>query len=189
MPWLQAPFCLHSGTRGSWRQAPNSSSRCCSAQNHHKKKCLHHRRNCFSNSKGKTPGLMRLLHRILAGLFLPLPLPLDPLLFRVGLNQAQGAGDNMQRGTGSSDRMPRLSAGPISTPLRLQPPGQHGLRASPEMTEGTPFRPPMSSWAGADRSDAETEPGQARTRRPSPNPTLFLISCVSLGRCLCLSEL
>lgn len=38
-----------------------------------KKKCLHQRRSCFSNSKGKTPGLMRLLHRFLAGLFLPHP--------------------------------------------------------------------------------------------------------------------
>lgn len=73
MPWLQAPFCLHLRTRGSWRKAPSDGSWCHSAQNHHLKKCLHQRRSCFSNSKGKTPGLMRLLPRFLAGLFLPHP--------------------------------------------------------------------------------------------------------------------
>lgn len=76
------------------------------------KKCLHHRRNCFSNSKGKMPGLMRLLHRILAGLFLSLPLPPDPLLFRVVLNQAKGADDKTQLGVGSFGGTPRLSVAP-----------------------------------------------------------------------------
>lgn len=68
----------------------------CSESNHHykkkKKKSLHQRRNCSSNSKGKTPGLMRLLHKILAGVVSPsLPLPPAPLLFKVVLNQAKGA--------------------------------------------------------------------------------------------------
>lgn len=131
---------------------------------------------------------MRLLHRILAGLFLLLPLPPDPLLFKIVLNQAQGAGDNMQLGIGSSGRAPRLSAGPVSNLLHPQPPGQHCLRARPQATKVTPFQPPGGSQAGVDHSDSETEPGQARTRQPGPNTALFFISCVSLGRCLCLSE-
>lgn len=169
MPWLQAPFCLHSRTRGSWRKAPSSSSWCRSAWNH-KKKCLHQRRNCFSNSKGKMPGLMRLLHRILAGMFLPRsPSPI-PLLFKVVLNQAKGADDKMQLGVGSSGRTPRLGAGPSSPPLHLRLPGSASpcrlfLRIGPEPTKSTPLHLPGASWAQADHSDSETEPGQARTRQ------------------------
>lgn len=199
MPWLQAPFCLHLRTRGSWRKAPSDGSWCHSAQNHHLKKCLHQRRRCFSNSKGKTPGLMRLLPRFLAGLFLPHPAsPCSIIIYSV-LNQAKGADNKMQLRICSSGKMPRLRAGPTSRPLqslaaavaavmaaRIRVSRSHGrscFRPSPELTSLTcssssPWG--LMGWCGEQgyHSDTETEQTQLGPGDQGLNP-----ACSSLAVC------
>lgn len=94
---------------------------------------------------------------MLAGLFLSLLLPPDPLLFKVILNQAKGTDDKMQLGVGRSGRMPRLGAGPTSHPLHLQLPGSVSpCIPSSEPTKVTPLHRPRGSQTGVDSSDSET---------------------------------
>lgn len=53
LSWLQAPILLPSEEQRSWRKASHTAPGATQPGIIIKKKCLHWRRNCFSNSKGE----------------------------------------------------------------------------------------------------------------------------------------
>lgn len=176
LPWLQAPFCRHLRTRGSWRKAQSSSLWCRSAQNHRlkKKKMFTSEEKLLLKQQRENARFDEIVTQTLGSLFLPRqhppPLPPSPLLFKVLLNQATGAEDKMQLGVGSSGGMPGLEAGPAPCPLHLRPrqPGRPGsvsacrpCRGQPGTGPLTPLCLPGGFWTQADRSDSEAEAGQA----------------------------